>query len=346
MAILKSPQLERFLRKPNPETVCVLIYGSDIGAVKERAKAIVKAVAGSLDDPFNTVRLDDDMIARDPGLLADEYAAISMMGGRRAIWVSEAAEGCAKAVETLLGRPPTGNLIIAEAGNLAKKAKLRTMLEAAPSAAVIACYEDSDQDLRELILQEAKKASLNVEEEAMAELLELLGGDRALSRQEISKLVIYCHGRSTVKLEDVEAVCSDAAGFSTDAAIDAALEGDLDVADSELTKLVASGVSGSRALSALGLHVARLQQWQADIASGRNAEQVMRSARPPVFFKRQASVGRQLKLWDEQNLFSAGASIGAAILQTRQYGDLEDAIASRTFLSLARNARANRYQRN
>jgi DNA polymerase III subunit delta len=142
MTIVKGPSIERFLRQSNAGMVCVLIYGSDTGSVKERAKAAVTAVAGSPDDPFNTVRLEDVALMRDPGLLADEYAAISMMGGRRAIWVSEAAEGFAKAVEPLLFLPPCGNLIIAEAGNLAKKAKLRTMLEAAESAAVIACYED------------------------------------------------------------------------------------------------------------------------------------------------------------------------------------------------------------
>lgn len=345
MTVIKGPAVERFLRKPDAGTVCILIYGSDSGAVREKAKAAVTAIAGAPDDPFNTARLEDDALARDPGLLADEYAAISMMGGRRAIWVTEAAEAFAKAVEPLLARAPSGNLIVAEAGSLPKKAKLRTMLEAASSAAVIACYEDGEQDLSQLIMQEARQAGLAVDDDAMAELLELLGGDRALSRQEVSKLMTYCHGRGMVRREDVEAVCSDATGFSTDDAIDAAFEGDLDAADGELTKLAASGVAGSRALSALALHVARLQQWQAEMAHSRNAEQILRSAKPPVFFKRQASIGRQLKLWSEQDLLAAGASVGAAILQTRQYADLEDAIASRAFLSLARNARANRHQR-
>jgi DNA polymerase-3 subunit delta len=343
---IKGSSIELFLRQPDPSTICVLVYGSDTGAVKERARAAVVAAAGSADDPFNTVRLEDDALGRDPGLLADEYAAISMVGGRRAIWVTEAAEGFAKAIEPLLARPPSGNLIVAEAGSLAKKAKLRTVLEAAERAAVIACFEDGEQDLSQLISQEAKRAGLSVDDDAMAALLELLGGDRALSRREVLKLMTYCHGRGTVSREDVEAVCSDAAGFSTDEAIDAAFEGDLDGADSELAKLAASGVSGSRTLSALALHVARLQQWQVDIAGGRSTEQIMRSAKPPVFFKRQASIGRQLKLWSEGDLLAAGASVGAAILQTRQYSDLEDAIASRTFLSLARNARASRYQRN
>jgi DNA polymerase-3 subunit delta len=220
------------------------------------------------------------------------------------------------------------------------------MLEAAEQAAVIASYEDEAQDLNHLILQEAKRAGLSVDAEAMIELVELLGGDRALSRQEVAKLMTYCHGRETVRREDIEAVCSDAAAISMDAAIDAAIEGELEAADGELTKIAASGVSGGRALSALALHVARLQQWRADMAGGRNAEQVLRGARPPVFFKRQASIGRQLKLWNERDLLSAGASVGSAILQTRQYAELEDAIASRTFLSLARTARANRYQHN
>ena len=81
----------------------------------------MRAVAGSLDDAFAVVRLSDDVLAGDPGRLADEQASLSLMGGRRVIWVTEAGAAFLKAVAPILANPRPGNLIVAEAGALAEE---------------------------------------------------------------------------------------------------------------------------------------------------------------------------------------------------------------------------------
>jgi DNA polymerase-3 subunit delta len=48
----------------------VLLYGEDHGMIRDRASALVRAVAGSLDDPFLVAELARDEV----GQLADEAA--------------------------------------------------------------------------------------------------------------------------------------------------------------------------------------------------------------------------------------------------------------------------------
>ncbi|MBT7582049.1 MAG: DNA polymerase III subunit delta, partial [Kordiimonadaceae bacterium] len=71
------------VRKLSPGYQAVLIYGPDEGLVRERATKIAKQVVEDLQDPFLVANIDPDSLKSEPGILADEAAAISMMGGRR-----------------------------------------------------------------------------------------------------------------------------------------------------------------------------------------------------------------------------------------------------------------------
>ena len=345
MAVVKGPSIEQFVRRPPADANAVLLYGPDTGSVRERATALVKAIAGQIDDPFNVVRLDDDLLAGDPGRLADEFNAISMMGGRRAIWIAEADKAFHKAVEPLLETGGGQSLIVAEAGNLAKSSGLRVLFERARSAYAVPCYQDSEQDLHELIRVEFHAAGVAIEPDAEKLLITLLSADRMLSRSEVSKLALYAIGRSPVTVADVEAVCGDASALSVDDVIDAVFEGDLNACDLALTRLVSSGVQLGSVLSMVSAHAARLQQLRLEIDRGRSPEETVKSARPPVFFKRAGGMARQLRLWDTQSLVNAGSSLATALRQTRERPVLDEAIASRTLLSVARNARLLRSER-
>ena len=75
-------------------------------------------------------------------------------------------------------------------------------------------------------------------------------------------------------------------------------------------------------------------------------DQVLRSARPPVFFKRQPKVQAQLRAWPLDELVKAGATLGTAVLQARLNAPLAEALAGRCLLSLARKGLQLRNSRN
>ena len=81
---------DRFVAKPDPAVVAVLLYGPDRGLVQERAERLAKTVVETLDDPFRVVDLNASVLVSDPARLADEAAAQSLMGGRRVVRVRAA----------------------------------------------------------------------------------------------------------------------------------------------------------------------------------------------------------------------------------------------------------------
>src|SRR5688572_5798901 len=102
MAVLKPQGLDAFLRRDAGSAVALLFYGPDSGAVREYAAHAVKTQAGSLDDPFNVVRLQDSVLSDDRGRLSDEAFALPFLGGNRVVWIEDAGVSFLAALEPLL----------------------------------------------------------------------------------------------------------------------------------------------------------------------------------------------------------------------------------------------------
>jgi DNA polymerase III delta subunit len=97
--------------------------------------------------------------------------------------------------------------------------------------------------------------------------------------------------------------------------------------------------AGRGTLSAVLQHIVKLQGMAAQVLQGSSIDSVVHAPRFGIFFKRRASLSQQLRTWDIEALLNAEEKICAAVLQTRQHPDLDDAIINRTLLALGRNAR-------
>jgi DNA polymerase-3 subunit delta len=345
VTVIKAAGLASFERSPDTKVRAILIYGPDSGGVRERAASLVKSIAGSLDDAFNVARLEDDALDCDPGLLADEAQSLSLMGGTKAVWIREAGSGFLKAVAPILKEDSPGNLIVAEAGGLAKNHKLRMLFETAKNALVLACYADERESLETIIASSLRSHKISISDEALALLVTLLGSDRLSSRGEIEKLLLYAHGRAQITREDVLAVCDDTAALSLDDIIDDMLEGNLASADQGFERWLESGSSATMFLGAVGRHVARLQRFRAECDLGKSADAVIRSAKPPVFYARVSRLVRQIQNLSASDLAQIATTIQAAQRGTRELPQLESELSSRMVLSLARKAMQMRRSR-
>ncbi len=343
MSVIRPNDVVKLTSAPQTVLKAILVHGNDEGRVREIAKQLVIAHAGSHDDPFNVVRLEDSQLKEDPARLADEAQAISLMGGNRAIWIKSAGTAFTGVMKSYLEVAAGDALIVAESTALRKGQALRELFEKASNAGAIACYEDSAQDISSIISEQLGRNNLTISNDARLYLSQILGADRALSRSELEKLCLYCAEKSNVELADVEAICGDASALSMDEMIDAMFEGRSGAADKRLDRLVSSGTAPHAIIAATSQHLIRLQHFANETESGRSAKQVVDAARPPVFWKRKDSLVRQLSAWRPAALSAALDNVRDAELQTRQFPTLAAPIVHRVVLSLA--SRANRYTR-
>ncbi len=336
MVAIKTHEADRFLKRDCTGFLVYLVFGTDLGLVSERVRALVRALVDDPNDPFQLVRLSGDEVAGDPGRLADEANTVSLFGGKRAVLLDAGARSLVPALEHQLASPGAAPVVV-EAGGLKKDAALRKLVERAKAGVAIESYPDDEGDLGRLIEAEAAAAGLAVDPDARRALTGLLGADRLASRSEIAKLMLYAHGRSTVTLDDVEAVVSDAAALAADALVDAAFTGDLAQVETLARRVLgAGGMHPDVLLGAALRHAVFLHRAKLDMAGGASLDQVMGMGRGGIHFKRKPAVERQLKTGDAEALGRAVARLGEAMGQVRREPALAQEIAVRALWSLAR----------
>jgi DNA polymerase III subunit delta len=331
-----------FLQRPDPEIRAVLLYGPDEGLVRERARTLASTICPDLKDPFRVADLTAASLVSDPARLADEAAQLSLTGGRRLVRVRGAGDAQAKLFAEFIASSPGEAFVVVEAGDLPARSTLRRAFEAARLAATIGCYPDTARDLAALVRETLATRQVTASRDATQFLVDHLGGDRALTRSELEKLALYAGDGGRVELDDARRSISDTAALELDDAVMAAAEGDAARVERVLGRVLQEGESPVSIVRALLRHLHRLHSLAARVSGGTGLDEVLRSARPPIFFKQEESFRRQLTQWSEPGLRRQLDLIAKAELNMKTTGLPAETICREAMLRLAQAARAER----
>src|SRR6266849_1298777 len=306
MVALRGKEIDAFLARPDPGRPIILLYGPDSGLVRERAEALLASAVDDPNDPFSLVRLDGDELSADPSRLVDEAMTVPLFGGRRAIRVRAGSRSFASGVDTLADVALKDCRIVIEAGELRPESPLRKACERAKTAVAIGCYP---------------------------------GGDRQASRNELRKLALYAHGEREVTLEDVMAVVADASELKVDPIVDGAFAGKPDLVETEFAKAMVAGTYPGMIISATQRQAAWLHKSALAVAEGTPLSTLLDSGFPRLHFSRKGNVETALRNFSAARLVLIIEQLAVAALEMRKQAPLAAAIAQRTLLSIAANAK-------
>ncbi|MBR0557660.1 DNA polymerase III subunit delta [Ciceribacter sp. L1K23] len=336
MTELKSHEFDSSIARISKSFRIFVFYGPDRGLVSERASEIAASIGIPLNDPFAVVRLDGSDLQGDAGRLVDETRSLGLFGGDRLVWVK--ASGSEKALTDGLEIVAEGRLegchLIVEAGDVKKGAALRKIGQSSSNIAMVPCYADDNRAISALIDAELSKTRQHITPAAREYLLSLLGGDRLASRNELSKLLLYCKGADQIDLEQVSDIIGDASVVSVDEAVDAVLKGDREGFLHAAKKVVASKTPVFMMLQACLKQFQQLDAMRSEMEDKRlQLGQILQTAGRGIHFRRKPLVERALRGWSSSDLSRETARLQSAILQTRQKNALEANIAIYTLLS-------------
>jgi DNA polymerase-3 subunit delta len=332
---LDARQIAGFLRDPGPCRL-VLLHGEDEGLIHERAQHLTRLVTGSLNDPFLVADLTRETWPQIPA----EMAALSMIGGRRVIRVRDAADAIlAPVAEAMKG--PGNALLILEAPGLAK-GKLRSFAEGQAQAAAIACYPEEGRALTDLIRTAFTEHRVSAEPDAIAWLGETLGGDRAVIRGEIEKLVLLAGPNGRLDLDMARAGTGDSAGAAGEDALSAAMAGNLAAADSAVEAAIADGLNGVALIRMALMHLQKMHQARLRMETGTSAADAVRAMRPPVFYKAIPAMTASLSLWPANALLRAIEEARQTELACKQTASRPELLVRRYLTWLTRQSDARK----
>ncbi|MHA1153631.1 MAG: DNA polymerase III subunit delta [Alphaproteobacteria bacterium] len=342
---------ESFLKSPDPAVCAILVYGPDTGLVSERVGALVKGAAGDLSDPFRVADFSARELIDDPARLADEAAALSLTGGRRAVRLRQADDSLAplfrEFLATAAGDSGAGDtLIVVEAGDLPARSALRKAFESAKVGAALASYRDDARSLGAVIRETLREFGHEVTADALAYLSAHLGGDRQLSRRELEKLTLYKGAEpGPIELVDAQACVGDSAALSLDDLAYAVAGGAAGEAERALARSLQEGVHAVGALRAVSRHFQRLHLVAGLIDGGLPLDDAVKRLRPPLFWKVAPVFRAQAAAWTLRTLARALGRLLEAESDCKRSGAPENTICSRALLEIAVNAPSRRRRR-
>jgi len=346
MILGKRPDIERFLGKPDPAIRAALIYGRDIGVVRDRGHQLAAKLVPNPDDPFDVALLTDQDLADDAGRLEGELAAQSLMGGRRLVRLRLTAEKPAadKLAAEALERHAKGELnpdafFLIEAGNLGRESALRKACEKANGAAAIPCYEDEPGDVARMVRDLLAKDGVSLNADALQVFVQRLPKERGVARQEIERLALYLGPGSSVTatpadLEPFLGVEPESSLF--DAASDA-FGGKLGEAQAGLRRAAQEGESGPAAVRAIGMHLAKLRRTLTLIKAGAGPQEAAKAS--GVFWKQEREFLRQVRSWTLDELDRIQPQVLDADRACKTTGSPDRLIAERLALTVAGRAK-------
>ncbi|HTX48923.1 MAG TPA: DNA polymerase III subunit delta [Caulobacteraceae bacterium] len=346
MILARRPDIERFLSRPDPAFRAALIYGRDLGVVRERAQELAAKATERPDDPFDVTLLTEADLDLDAGRLAEDLMAISMMGGRRLVRLRLSGEraGPDRLAADALERHVAGEFnpeafFLIEAGNLDRASALRKAAEKAPAAAAIPCYEDEVGDLARLTREALAKDRLSLTAEALDIFVRRLPHERGVARREIERLALYLGpgGGATGTAEDL----TDFLGVEPEASLAEAAQdafgGRLAAAQAGLRRAAQEGEGGPAAVRAMSQHLMRLRRTATLRLGGAELAHAAKAA--GVFWKNEREFLRQARAWDLPQLDALQPELLAADRACKTTGSPDQLIAERLALAIAAKAR-------
>mgnify|MGYP001262357417 FL=1 len=306
---ISGSRINSFLQKPNPDILGVLLFGPELGLIKERSKILSQTIVKNLNDPFRVSSISISELKANPSLLNDQAAQLTLSEGKRVIIISEATDSISNIFKDFINISNSQALVIVESGILTPRSTLRKLFEKSQYGAAIGCYEDDTNTLRSVILETLKRFNLTITDDAIAYLMNKLGSNRLLTRGEIEKLAIYIGNQSNenkeVSLNDAVACIGDSSAISLDLVVYAATDGNLQVLDNLIKKAFENGSTPVGIIRAVQQQLQKLHLVISILETGLPFDKALAMIRPPIIFKHKKQFQSQIHKWNKDNIIKA-----------------------------------------
>jgi len=328
--------LARALDRPDPAIRFYLFYGPD--------EAGSRALAGQLLTGLSAEKflLLTQSVKADPAVLADEAGAISLFGGKRAIWIEPAGDEIAESVQSLLESPASESPVIAIAGALRKTSALLKLAEAHSATLSHISYVPEGRDLDRMVVDLAREQGLRVTPDLARRIASAAAGNQAIAAQELAKFATYLGtdpaNPGELDPETVDALGADSAESDLMRLGDLALAGRMEALLEELGRLPHGGTEAVPVLRALQRRLLMLAPLRARVERGERVDAVMTSMGKALFWKDKALVERLLSVWPAERLAEAASRVSGLERQIMLRPLDDQAALGETLVTLARAA--------
>ena len=290
---IKDYQIEESVK--NSKFCSYLIYGQNKGLIKEKIDQI-KNFFNKKNENVEIVKLDNDDITKNPEKLYNEFNTFSLTGNKKLLHVLNTKDNLINSISETINPNPSC-LVIFESEKLTPKSKIRKLFEKEKTLGILACYYDTENDVKELVEKAFKNNNIPISTNLKSILVSHLGTERNIVKNELNKIILFLKNKKEFNDKDILNCLSDNHYFNFEDLNYSISSGNLIYLDKIINQLYLEGINPIALLRATSRHFQKILFINEKIKNGLNMNDSLKLLKPPIFFLYINQFRQHVKSW-------------------------------------------------
>ena len=227
-----------------------------------------------------------------------EIQTKSLFENEKIIIISRVTNKIADYVEKILEVDLNNVKIIFKSSILDKKSKLRGLFERKKNLVVFPFYEDNFRDLSAFVETFLRKENIKLSRESINLIVSRARGDRKNARIELEKILSYSSSNKNIDLEAIQKLTNLAENYGVNELADSYLAKNTKSVSTILNENHFSDEDCTLILRTILIKIKRLRLLIEKYDQLKNIDEVINSAKPPIFWKDKENVKIQVSKWN------------------------------------------------
>ena len=225
----------------------------------------------------------------------------SLFQEKKLIIISRISEKILKLVEELVFRKIDDVTFIFNSGILEKKSKLRTFFEKEKTLVCVPFYADDTKTLSILANNFFKSKKIQISQETINLIVLRCRGDRQNLNNELQKIFNFILDKKQINMDEVLKLTNLAENYSVSELVDNCLSKNLKKTINVLNENNYTSDDCILILRTMLLKAKRLLKLREEFEHKKNADTVINSFKPPIFWKDKEIVKKQVLSWSKKD---------------------------------------------
>ena len=235
-------------------------------------------------------------------VITEEMLSQSLFGSEKVIIVSRVSGKILDKIQEITNRNIGNTKVILKSSSLDKKSKIRNFFEKEKELIIIPVYEDKKRDLFEIVNKFLTKNKIKTSREAVNLLIDRASGDRENLNTELDKILNYSVTNKLIDIKTIEKLTNLATNYEVNELVENYLSKNTKNVSKILNENNYSNEDCMLILRTILVKSKRLLNIIEKNNVIKNIDEVISSARPPIFWKEKENVKLQVNNWKIEDL--------------------------------------------
>ncbi len=295
---ISPSRVEGFIKNIPNNVAIILLYGKDEGLIQERCAQIKASYLNNQFNDDNVINIYHNQFKENLDIISNNAFSDSLFGSvRKIIVLKQAKDSYTKFLQAYAKTHAKDTLIIAISDDLTPSSSLRKFAEKSDISYAIPSYIDTLETLRKFIYSRLYLNNYKITPDAITYLTVNLGLDRAITNNELNKLLLYKGDDKQITIADVQKVIADNSSIFIDKIHFSLFNLKIEEAYINLIRILEEETPVF-VVRALANHSYRLSYALAYKNTFTNIDELIKKISPPILFLYIPKFKEQMNIWN------------------------------------------------